>query len=84
MFTMPTKDVEIATTTTILGDGSLLNISDVAFEVKSIEDIQTLLTQSAEKEVDFINGGRVVEDGVSSYDQSYDYTAIINFLMKAQ
>lgn len=73
-FTMPSKDVEIATTTTILGDGSLLNISDVAFEVKSIEDIQTLLTQSAEKEADYINGGRVVEDGVSSYDQSYDYT----------
>ena len=73
-FTMPSKDVEIATTTTILGDGSLLNISDVAFEVKSIEDIQTLLTQSAEKEADYINGGRVVEDGVSSYEQSYDYT----------
>ena len=54
-FTMPSKDVEIATTTTILGDGSLLNISDVAFEVKSIEDIQTLLTQSAEKEADYIN-----------------------------
>ena len=73
-FTMPNKDIEIATTTTVLGDGSLINISDVAFEVTSIEDVTNLLTQSGEKEAEYINGGHIIKDGVTNYEESYDYT----------
>ena len=81
-FTMPNKDVEIETVTTVLGDGSLLTPSDVVestvANITTIDNVTSLLDYSAEHESEFIKGGKVSFDTTERYEDIYEYTYYVS------
>ena len=77
-FTMPNKDVEIETVTTVLGDGSLLTPSDVdetvVAKITNIETLTTFLNEEvAVAEETVLTGGHEELSSNSSSEASYAY-----------
>lgn len=78
-FIMPNKDTTITVTTSSLGDGSLLEISDVKQEdvPTNIEGVEAALTRASAVE------GTYLKSAVLDSTYDYDYDAITHFEIEA-
>lgn len=78
-FIMPNKDTTITVTTASLGDGSLLEVSDVKQEdvPTNIEGVETALTRASAVE------GTYLKSAVLDSTYDYDYDAITHFEIEA-